>query len=34
MGLSIADLAHLPHDGPVPPGTVPDEAGDSQMFFL
>jgi len=26
VGLSIADLAHLPHDGPVPPGTVPDEA--------
>eukprot|EP00434_Breviolum_minutum_P020292 symbB.v1.2.017895.t1/scaffold1392.1/size121922/2 len=22
VGLSIADLAHLPHDGPVPPGTA------------
>jgi len=25
-GLTVEDLAHLPHDGPVPPGTVPDEA--------
>mmetsp|Transcript_21167 Transcript_21167/g.46679 ORF Transcript_21167/g.46679 Transcript_21167/m.46679 type:complete len:411 (-) Transcript_21167:86-1318(-) len=26
IGLTPEDLAHLPHDGPVPPGTVPDEA--------
>merc|ERR1712151_568795 len=23
--LTPADLAHLPHDGPVPPGTIPSE---------
>ena len=26
VGLTIPELAHLPHDGPVAPGTVPDEA--------
>lgn len=26
VGLTVAELAHLPHDGPVPPGTIPDEA--------
>jgi len=26
IGLTVEELAHLPHDGPVPPGTVPDEA--------
>lgn len=26
VGLTHAEIAHLPHDGPVPPGTVPDEA--------
>lgn len=26
VGLTPAQLAHLPHDGPVPPGTIPDEA--------
>lgn len=25
VGLTIPELAHLPHDGPVAPGTVPDE---------
>ncbi|CAE7225705.1 PLOD1 [Symbiodinium pilosum] len=25
VGLTIQELSHLPHDGPVPPGTVPDE---------
>ncbi|CAJ1344846.1 unnamed protein product [Effrenium voratum] len=26
VGLTIEELAHLPHDGPIPPGTVADEA--------
>lgn len=26
VGLTPSELAHLPHDGPVAPGTVPDEA--------
>eukprot|EP00440_Ansanella_granifera_P032793 gb/GFBE01035579.1/.p1 GENE.gb/GFBE01035579.1/~~gb/GFBE01035579.1/.p1 ORF type:complete len:415 (+),score=49.22 gb/GFBE01035579.1/:1-1245(+) len=26
VGLTVEELAHLPHDGPVAPGTVPDEA--------
>ena len=25
VGLTVEELRHLPHDGPVPPGTVPDE---------
>merc|ERR1712129_433014 len=26
LGLTAQDLAHLPFDGPVAPGTIPDEA--------
>merc|ERR1712048_119005 len=26
IGLTREELMHLPHDGPVPPGTVPDAA--------
>ena len=26
VGLTVEELSHLPHDGPVPPGTIPDEA--------